>query len=83
MIVYQAWMVATIFLVVVLYLYAEEASNLLDWASWNAATLVMRVRLFFWKMWLGPRLKIETYFRMRQARARQTKYNRSSQEIDS
>ena len=70
MIVYQAWTIVGAFLAVFIFLYADELPQILDWAAWNSATVVMKIRLKLWQAWLYPRLRVETYFRARRARAR-------------
>lgn len=70
MIVYQAWAVVGSVLAVFIFLYADELPQILDWAAWNSATVVMKIRLKLWQAWLYSRLRVETYFRARRARAR-------------
>jgi hypothetical protein len=60
-----------VFLALFIFIYADELPQIFDWAAWNAGALVSNVRLKLWKLWLYPRLRIETYLRFRRARARQ------------
>jgi hypothetical protein len=71
MIVFQAWTVVGVFLAVFIFLYADELPRVIDWVAWNIGGLVINIRLKLWKIWLYPKLRIETYFRARHARARQ------------
>lgn len=71
MLALEAWATVGALFVVFVYLYAEEFPQIFDWMSWNAATFVMNIRLSLWKAWLYPRLRIETFIRVRRARARQ------------
>lgn len=71
MIIYQAWAAVGVLLVAFIILYADELPQIFNWAAWNAAALVSKIRLKLWQVWLYPRLRVETHLRARRARARQ------------
>jgi hypothetical protein len=67
---FQLWLVALAFLVAFCALYADEIPAIFDWLAWSCGALVMQTRLRLWKLYLGPRLKLETWWRMRRAQRR-------------
>jgi len=74
---FQLWSAVIIIFGAFCYFYTEEVSNILDWLALRCASILVETRLTLWKIYLGPRLRLETWLMRRRAQARLSAHYRT------